>query len=413
MKPDVTLYPYQEEGRDFILKHRHVLIGDEMGLGKTIQALAVMDRVEGDIVVVCPAMLRNTWHKEIAKFTDLVGVFVVSYEGLKKLDSPSGTVKMVVFDEAHYLKNTLAKRTRLAHAFVRDHRPEYCVLLSGTPIRNGVGEFYSLLKLLSSCGAPNGLALREKSQYAFNLEFSNAIFEKIYVRGGGTKSVARFSGVKNAPMLRNYLRGKYLRRTADKVLSLPSLTSTFVDLSKGGSNPDQELSEAFESWLDSGTMTKHVTHLKIKSAMGKVAYTVPFIRNMVEQGESVVVFTDHIDPAMSLVAGISDFCSVGCITGSVSQEDRTSLIELFQAGQIKVLVCSIKAAGVGITLTSSRIVVFNDISWVPADIDQAKKRIHRIGQDKPCMIYHVVQGSFDESIQKTVMAKSKLVKEIL
>jgi SNF2 family DNA or RNA helicase len=414
MKPGVTLYPYQEEGRDFILEHKYVLIGDEMGLGKTIQALAVMDRVDGSILVVCPAMMRATWHKEIVKFTDLVDVAVVSYEGLGKM-LPIPDIQMIVFDEAHYLKNTLAKRSQAAHDFVDLHKPEYCVLLTGTPIRNCVGEFYSLLKLLTSVpGVPNGLSIKEKSQYAFNLQYSNAEFEKVFVRGGGTRSVARFSGVRNKMELKMHLKGKYIRRTANKVLSLPPMTSTFVDLSKGR-NPDLLLEEAFHDWLDTGKMTKHITHMKMTSAMAKVAYTVPFVRNMVEQGEQVVVFTDHVDPAISLVQGITDkgLCSVGCITGAVDMEDRASLIELFQAGKIQVLVCTIRAAGVGITLTGARICVFNDISWVPADIDQAKKRIHRIGQDKPCMVYHVTQGSFDESIQKTVMAKAKLVKELI
>lgn len=414
MKPGVTLYPYQEEGRDFILTHRHVLIGDEMGLGKTIQALAVMERVTGSIVVVCPASMRDTWHKEIAKFTDLEGVIVVSYGGLEKM-LPVPNIQMIVFDEAHYLKNVLAKRTVIAHEFVHKHGPKYCVLLTGTPIRNCVGEFYSLLKLLTTQpGVPNGLMITEKSQYAFNLQYSNAEFEKIHVRGGGTRSVANFSGIRNKMDLKMHLKGKYLRRTADKVLSLPSMTSTFMDLSKGR-DPDLLLYEAFQDWLDTGKMTKHITHMKMTSAMAKVAYTVPFVRNIVEQGEQVIVFTDHIDPAIGLVRGITEkgLCSVGCITGSVSQEDRTSLIELFQAGEIQVLVCTIRTAGIGLTLTASRICVFNDISWVPADIDQAKKRIHRIGQDRPCMIYHITQGSFDESIQRTVMRKAKLVKEIL
>ena len=81
--------------------------------------------------------------------------------------------------------------------------------------------------------------------------------------------------------------------------------------------------------------------------------------------------------------------------------------------KIDVLVCTVLAAGVGLTMTAARVVVFNDIPWVPADIQQAQKRIHRIGQDKPCMVYHVTQGDFDERIQKIVIDKAELIKEIL
>ena len=414
MKDDVILYPYQEEGRDFILAHKHVIIGDEMGLGKTIQALAVMDTVKGSIVVVCPAFLRATWQSEIEKFTDLKEVVVVSYAMLGKM-LPLPNIQCVIFDEAHYLKNIMAKRTQAAHDFISRHKPEYCVLLSGTPIRNAVGDFYSLLKIITTKpGVPNGLAIKEKSIYAFNMQYSNAEFEKIRVRGGAIKSVANFSGVKNKMELKMHLRGKYLRRTADKVLSLPPMTTTFVDLSDG-KNPDLLLYEAFQDWLDTGKLTKHITHMKMTSAMAKTAYTVPFVRNMVDQGEQVVVFTDHVDPALAIFKGVpaGGHCTAGMITGSVSAEDRTSLVKQFQAGKINVLVCTVLAAGVGLTMTAARVVVFNDIPWVPADIQQAQKRIHRIGQDKPCMVYHVTQGDFDERIQKIVIDKAELIKEIL
>lgn len=414
MKDGVILYPYQEEGRDFILAHKHVIIGDEMGLGKTIQALAVMDRVKGSIVVVCPAMLRATWQSEIEKFTDLKEVAIVSYAMLGKL-LPIPNIQCVIFDEAHYLKNIMAKRTQAAHDFISRHKPEYCVLLSGTPIRNAVGDFYSLLKIITTIpGVPNGLAIKEKSIYAFNMQYSNVEFEKIRVRGGAIKSVANFSGVKNKMDLKMHLRDKYLRRTADKVLSLPPMTTTFVDLSDG-KDPDAGLFAAFEDWLETGKLTTHITHMKMTSAMAKAAYTVPFVRNMVDQGEQVVVFTDHVDPALTIFKGVcaGGHCTTGMITGSVNPEDRASIVQQFQAGKIDVLVCTIGSAGVGLTLTAARILVFNDISWSAADIQQVTKRIHRIGQDKPCMVYHVTQGDFDERIQKIVIDKAQLMKELL
>jgi len=413
MRDSVVLYPYQEDGRNFILTHLHVLIGDEMGLGKSVQAISVMEQVIGQVVVVCPASLRDTWRKEIDKFTTLDGVHIVSYEGLKKIPD-LGPIGMVVYDEAHYLKNLQAKRTQEAHKFVRQHKPKYCVLLTGTPIRNAVGDFYSLLKLLTTVpGVPNGLAMKEKSLYTFNLEYSNVEYQKIFVRGGGTKSVASFSGIRNKMDLKMLLKHKYIRRTAAKVLSLPPMTISFVDLSNG-KNPDAGLYDSFVEWLETGKLTKHITHMKMTAAMAKVAYTVPFVKNMVEQGEQVVVFTDHVDPALTLVKGLaSPTCAVGLISGSVSAVDRIGHIDDFQSGKIKVLVCTIGAAGIGITLTASRTIVFNDISWVAADIQQAQKRIHRIGQDKPCIIYHVTQGSFDEMIQKIILEKAALMKEIL
>ena len=178
MRLGVELYPYQKIGQAYIKDHKYVIIGDVMGLGKTIQAISVMEEVR-QVVVVCPAMLRNIWVSEVKKFTELSicivkgkahdysevpRILVVSYEGLKHIPKDLKP-DMVVFDEAHYLKNAKAARTQTAHEFIWSLRPKYCVCLSGTPIRNNVGEFFSLLKLMSYTPAAwNGIPIAEKSR---------------------------------------------------------------------------------------------------------------------------------------------------------------------------------------------------------------------------------------------------------
>jgi len=434
----LAAHPYQKIGSRFIKDRKYVLIGDEMGLGKTPQSLAVMEEVcekGGICVVVCPAMLRFMWRKEIKKFTNLSSaivkgkdydfqrvpdVFIVSYEGLKHIPHDLKPA-MVVFDECHYLKNPQAQRTKTAHEFIWDIRPEYCVGLSGTPIKNNVGEFYSILKLLSySPTSSNGIPLKEKSQYAFQLKFSNPITKTINLKPkdgeqrGRSIEISEFHGLRNKDLLKSYLKNKYIRRVASKVLDLPPITSMNVRLDDKDTITSRRLLAAYNTWIQEGKMGDHITQLKVASAMEKVPFTCSYLLNMTEQGERVVVFSDHVDPLIAIgktMAKSKVICEE--ITGNVSSKEREARIDRFQKGRTQVLACSIRAASTGLTLTRARNLVFNDLSWVPADIEQARKRIHRIGQEHPCVIHYMLQGEIDERIQEKILEKSALMKEIL
>lgn len=437
LRDNISLYPYQKIGMSFILEHRYVLIGDEMGLGKTVQAIAAMEYVE-QVLVVCPAMLRVTWEKEVKKFSHcsaqaITGAFkiekipkvlIVSYEGLKNIPYDLRP-DMVVFDECHYLKNAKTARTKTAHGFIWEVKPKYCVGLSGTPIRNNVGEFYSILKLLSyNPVSTNGIPLAEKSQYAFSLKFSQPVTRTIMVKSRrNSKStsgkpraveVTEFKGLRNKELLKKYLQKKYIRRTCKGVLDLPEIVSKTVDLATKDSVTSKKLLVEWERWVKEGKKGEHTTQLKVEAAMEKVPHTCKYALNMLEQGESLVIFSDHIAPIDAIHKTLSkEGVKCGTLTGRDAQKSRATMVEDFQAGKIKVLLCSIQAASTGLTLTAARNLIFNDLSWVPGDIEQARKRIHRIGQDKTCFIHYMVMGSIDENIQEKIREKSELLREVL
>jgi SNF2 family DNA or RNA helicase len=308
----MELYDYQEKGRNFLLTRKYALLGDEMGLGKTIQAIAAIPNNVGPVLVVCPAMLRYTWAREIEKYQDEFHRFdfdievearkfqlspprntirIVSYEGLQKLPR-TFLPRVLIFDEAHYLKSLQAKRTQAAHELVFRAAPEYVWLLSGTPIKNNVTEFYSALKILSYCPyGTNGLKVTEKSQYAFNMRFSNPSKRSIYVGSGRNKrhvEIVEYKGIRNLEKLKEYLAGKYLRRLAKSVLDLPELIDKDVMFSERNGASDKELLEAFENknLFSDG----HVSTIKANSALDKVPKTTKYIIDLVEQNECVVVF---------------------------------------------------------------------------------------------------------------------------
>ena len=440
LKSDVQLYDYQKIGRNFARNNKYVLIGDEQGLGKSLQAIAMMAEMYDEVdefqaVVVCPAMLRNNWVNEVRKFTSLsVAVFskavlndskiirphiwVMSYEAVKHYEFAFGA-DIVVLDECQYIKNIRAKRTKDVHTLVYETKPERLMALSGTPITNNVCEMFSILKLLSYCpSGSNGMPIKEKSQYAFSCKFSNPSTRTINVKTkqgrNSVVEVTEYKGIRNKDLLKQYLKGKYIRRLSSKVLDLPPLREVNLKVSDRDSVTSKKLLNAFNDWLKEGKPTSHMTQAKVASAMEKVPFTCKYTVDLVAQGEQVVIFSDHIDPARAIVRTLEDNkVKCGLIIGSVQNERRTLEMERFKAGQAKVLVCSIAAASTGFTFTTARHLIFNDLNWVPANMDQAKKRIHRISQERRCFVTYMLQGDIDEKILRAVKDKMEHIKEIL
>lgn len=103
---------------------------------------------------------------------------------------------------------------------------------------------------------------------------------------------------------------------------------------------------------------------------------------------------------------------VGVIDGSTNADERGRLVDEFQAGRIPVLVCSITAAGVGITLTRSSDATFVEADWSVPVMSQAEDRIHRIGQHRPSFIRTLVaEGTLDSRIQDILSRKAKIIEK--
>ena len=428
----MKLYDFQEEGRSFIEKHKYVLLGDEMGLGKTIQALAALRGKTGPALIVCPAFLRKTWSNEIDKILvawkdfdlepvivtqvgdfdkpmfDEDSVYIISYEMLKKIPE-TFYPEHIIFDEAHYLKNMKATRTALAHSLIAKTLPETLILLSGTPIKNRVPEFYSILRLLSYCPSKtNGIRIPEKSQYAFNIKFTNPTTRTIMVKHTA-REITEFHGVRNTELLKKYLQKKYIRRLAKSVLELPPLITKEVQFGERLAR-DKDYIKAYQEYEETGVLTT----LKMELAISKVKYTCSYACDLLEQGEPLVIFSDHIQPVEDIASYLKGKgYKVGAITGKTPTSKRDDVVVSFQNGDLNVLVATIGSASVGYTLTRARNLIFNDYSWVPSDMEQARKRIHRIGQTNHSVIHMVLGSKVDTYILKTIEGKMRTMKKVL
>ena len=161
-----------------------------------------------------------------------------------------------------------------------------------------------------------------------------------------------------------------------------------------------------------GEGIKHYSTQKRKSSEAKVAITVEYVKDLQAQTRRpIVVFTDHVETARLL--GHMFEAKARYVTGKTPIHKRDEVVKEFQLGKIPVLVATVGCLSVGVTLTRSNNVVYNDIPWVPGDLEQSIKRIHRIGSTEKCVAHFLAWGPIDARIIKTLNDKVKVIKAVL
>ena len=436
--PGLEYMPFQRAGIAYALQKRNVLIADEPGLGKTIQAVGLLNALPEEerrrVLIVVPAYLRLNWLSELRKWLtyktpiylngDITspddGIYILSYEGATKAVAKRGdklirTFNVVVCDEAHYLKNPKAQRTR---AIMQGISAQRWVFLTGTPVLNRPVELWPLLQKLD----PNGLG---SSWRNYVVRYCAAIKNRW---GWDT------SGASNTDELNKLLRSKCMirRLKADVLKELPSKIRRRIYLDPKDSREleaafarEREIFQALiaefgslENALKQRGLggIEELTKARHAVALAKVPQACQYILEALEESQQLVVFTWHRDVAHTLRECL-EAAQITCViaTGDMSTEQRHEAVKAFQAGLARVFVGTIAAAGTGITLTRADRVIFVEEAWQPGVVIQAEDRIHRIGQEADSVFaeHLVVQGSVDEYIVNQLDSKSQVIGSVL
>ena len=409
-------YAYQQVGIDWLAARKHAILADDCGLGKTVQTIAACDAVGAvDVVVVCPASVRENWRREFEKF----GVprerrlQVWSYDQAHKV--PPGAVDVLVLDEGQYLKSPKAKRTRTVYGEKCDgvgglvERAARVFVLSGTIMPNNPSEVWPHLRalfpeqILSSVGKP------------YSIHQFIAKFCKTKDNGFGIQIV----GAKNHDLLREKLEPVMLRRLkADVLPDLPEITfdPLFVEGRIGVAGPEADIvREVLEADGVEGLkrIAPHVATLRRLTGMAKVEPVVEWVKEWLEGCDrKIVLFAHHREVIAELFNTIGTADAV-VVAGSTS--DRQAAVDEFQNDPAcRVFIGQNTAAGTGITLTAASDLLLVEPSWVPSDNAQIAGRIHRIGQGRGCQVRFVtLAGSIDEQIGKALARKAADISAIL
>lgn len=415
LKYNLLLEPddHQWVGIKRLEDNKHYIIGDDMGVGKTLQAIAILSKYYLKTVVICPAIAKRNWEREVHRsvrwnasvcvdtFDPSKDVFITNYERLEDCEEAFKWAEYIIFDEAHYLKTVDSGRSSIAQWYVAEKENlQYLALLTGTPIKNRVHEFFPLLRLISFHTDPEFMKTY-KNLNCFIHRFCKVAGKRIKTRRGYIYQ-RKVTGTKNRILLADLLKTKMIRRDKS-VLKLQKPRDVFFRVQDSG-NP--QLLAAFEAFQN-GEKSAFVSSVKKQSAIEKAPFTVEYVNSLVESGHGpVVVFSDHIDSAELIYKGLKKKgLRVGLIYGEVNERIRDTLITQFQNGELDALIATIGTMSTAITLTKAHQMVFNDLAWVPSDNAQAKGRIIRRGQLLACVIHYMTGSYMDETISETLVSK--------
>jgi SWI/SNF-related matrix-associated actin-dependent regulator 1 of chromatin subfamily A len=431
-----TPRPYQYQGVARGLELKRFINGDEQGLGKTMQSIATIytaDKYNNEIVypclVICPATTKINWQREWQMWTGKkamiledkikdtwhryhevagVDIFIVNYESLRKYfvhkmptkkTYKSSDIEMnprvklfnsVIIDEIHRCKDRNTQQTKIALQIALGKL--YRIGLTGTMIVNKPIDTLPQLAII-------GKLANEK------------VFRERYCEGG--------KGASNLKEL-NYKLNQHCffrREKKDVAKDLPEKQRQTILCDITNRAEYNKAKNDFVKWMeDNGCDNEEIARklrgeimvrmgvLKQISAKGKLNEVKEFVQEVMDSGEKLILF-HNLHEIGDEVRRM--FPAAVSVNGRMTSDEKQKAIDRFQNDpNVKLIVCNIKAAGVGITLTASSRVGFIEYPWTYADCAQCEDRAHRIGQKNNVMCtYFLGQNTIDEEMYQMIQDK--------
>ena len=425
-------------------KSKSVAILAEMGTGKTLISIGIAGHLYlkneiNKLLIVAPLSITKVWEEEFAKFADFdyqikvlegssnkkaellrnlfgnkLQVAVVNYESCWRMEKEIADWKpdMIICDESSKIKNPQAKQSKALHRLGK--KSKHNIILTGTPVTNNPLDFFSQYKFLDE-------DVFGGSYYAFRSKYA--------VMGGyGNYQVV---GYKNLQELTEKAHKIAFRITKKEALDLPEQVDTnryielepkaraiynqverdsFVELDSGDLSTPNVLTKLLRlSQITGGYVKNEFNDIAEQVSSAKLNELEDIVDQCMEANKKLVVFARFI-PEIDAIAKMlrTKKIKYSMIRGDV--KDRASEVDKFQNDdETKVFIGQLQTTGMGLTLTAADTAVFYSLSYNFADYEQAKARIHRIGQKNTCTYIHLVaKNSIDEKVLEALSKKKNI-----
>ena len=446
---EATLRPYQVDGYAWLTALWEAKLGgilaDDMGLGKTVQTLALIEKVRAagelttPILVIAPTSMLGVWASEAARFApqvrvlvlgettrrrgrpvaDLVAeadVIVTSY-AVARIDGDEFAEidwRGMILDEAQFVKNYAGK----THQVLRSFRAPFRLAMTGTPLENSLMDLWALLALVAPGLYPRGDRFREH-------------YRRPIESGEAPELLDR---------LRRRIRPLMLRRTKETVASdLPEKQEQSLSVHLGPAHRrlyDQYLHRERQrvlGLLDDPVGNRvailaaltRLRQLALDPALvdpakygdgppsAKIEALVEQLQELQTEGHRALVFSQFTTFLHRVQDHLTDAgISTEYLDGST--RNRAQVIQRFKSGEATAFLISLKAGGVGLTLTEADYVFVLDPWWNPAAESQAIDRAHRIGQSRMVMVYRLIsEGTIEEKVVELQRRKRDLFERVI
>jgi superfamily II DNA or RNA helicase len=418
------------------------ILADDMGLGKTVQALADLlveqraGRLDRPALVVAPRSVLRNWEREAARFTPELrttlyhgparaavlehpedwDLIITTYALLQRDEALLRTPwHIAILDEAQAIKNPTAKVAIAARKLDARHR----LCMTGTPMENNLGDLWSLMTF-----ANPGL-LGSSRQFA---SWYRTPIERHGLVDRFTALLARIS-----PFL--------LRRTKAAVLAeLPPKTEVVLHAELDG--PQRDLYESVRLTMEKRVRDElalrglarsqivvldallklrqvccHPPLTKLQAALelehsAKLELLMELVVELVAEGRRALVFS-QFTAMLAVIERELDKRQIRWLSITGKTVHRQEIVDRFQAGEVPILLVSLKAGGTGLNLTRADTVIHYDPWWNPAVEAQATDRAHRIGQAQPVTVYRLIcEGTVEERMLALQARKAALMQGI-
>jgi superfamily II DNA or RNA helicase len=436
---NAQLRDYQLDGFRWLARLAELGFGaclaDDMGLGKTVQLIALLlhRARSGPALVVAPTSVVENWRRELERFApslevrsyagserepllEGLGPRVVVITGYSLLQLDTSRFQAVawgtaILDEAQFIKNTGAQRTRAALALNAAMR----IAATGTPVENQAEDLYSLFQFVQ----PGLLGSAASFRRRFPLDAESAL---------GRESRRR---------LRQLIQPFLLRRTKAQVLAeLPPITEIEHQVELSAEEVAlydavrRSALEKLEQAPEGGSklailaelmrLRRLCCHPKLvlpetNAPSSKLREFGELMAELVAAGHRTLVFSQFVD-VLKLAGEVLSAQGIGYqyLDGASTPKQRSAAIDAFQNGEGEAFLISLKAGGFGLNLTAADYVIHLDPWWNPAAEAQATDRAHRIGQQKPVTVYRLVaKGTIEERIVTLHRSKRELADSLL
>jgi len=443
------LLPFQKAGVKYASESKACFIADEMGLGKTVQSLIAAEALSAfPLCVICPASVKLFWEREIRKWLPhrtvcvkrgrinyndegKADIVILNYDILEARLKELSAIPFrgLILDESHFIKNRRAKRSQAALALSQLNTLELRLCLTGTPLLNRPVELVNQLRILKK--------LKEFGGFWY--------FVKRYCNAHQTRWGWDMSGAAHLDELATLLRQTCMlrRRKEDVLRELPDKRRVFVPMELTDPSKYYEIEADFLKWVEERAIEEadflasiahlpeeeqrkakairansaiaralraeqlvRIEALKQVAAEEKLESVINWIREFLMSEEKLVIFAHH----RWLVERLSEEFKCPKIIGEQGTKIRQAAIDAFQRGDCSLIVCSLRAGGIGITLSAASNVAFCELGWTPAVMNQAEDRLHRIGQKSAVTAWYLLAPeTIEEDIMSLIDEKRQII----
>jgi SNF2 family DNA or RNA helicase len=410
--------------------YRTALLADEPGVGKSPQALTAIAGSYPSLIV-CPATIKLTWQRHIEgpcpgaplgwlpgastailegrspSSLPLADIYIINYEILSDWLSFLYSIKLksIIYDECHYLMGGKSKRSKagisLAKIVNKNKGKIYC--LSGTPFINRPKELIPQLQALGR--------LKEFGGWKYFVETYCAGYRDnfgIWHIDGSSNEEELYQKLSSICMIRR-LKKDVLPELPPKQRAIIDVPIKLSEYKKQAKSIKAYIKNS--PWLDEKAKFVELGKLRLLVARNKLPFTIQWIRDFLESEEKLVVFAYHIEIQKALK---SAFPQALTILGEDSLKQRQASVDAFQQGSQQLIICSLQAAKEGITLTAASNVLFAELGWNPATLEQAEGRLFRQGQQNAVTAWYLLAPhTVDYVIYRLIELKQERSDKIL